>query len=90
MDRKEKRSWLGRRVWIASAEKSRQYGTICSVDYRARASVMIRLDGYRGVVLVEEMARGQKWDFEEGEVARGPSPSSRHAADQTHLGRHQD
>jgi hypothetical protein len=65
MDKMEKRSWLGRRVWIASTEKPRQYGTICSVDYRALASVMIRLDGYRGVVLVEEMARGQKWDFEE-------------------------
>ena len=65
MDRREKRSWLGRRVWIASAEKSKQYGTICSVDYRALASLMIRLDGYRGAVLVEERARGQKWDFDE-------------------------
>jgi len=64
VDRREKRSWLGRRVWIAHAEKPKQYGTICSVDYRALASLMIRLDGYRGVVLVEEMARGQTWDFE--------------------------
>jgi hypothetical protein len=65
VDRKEKRSWLGRRVWIASEEKSRRYGIICSVDYRAFATLMIRLDGYRGAILVEEMARGQKWDFEE-------------------------
>jgi hypothetical protein len=64
VDRREKRSWLGRRVWIASAEKPRQYGTICSVAYRALASLMIRLDGFRGAVLVEEMARGRKWDFE--------------------------
>ena len=64
MDRREKRSWLGRRVWIASAERPKQHGTICSVDYRAFASLMIRLDGYRGAVLVEEMARGEKWDFE--------------------------
>ena len=28
------------------------------------AAVMIRLDGYRGAVLVEKMARGRKWDFE--------------------------
>jgi hypothetical protein len=41
---------------------------ICSVDYRALASLIIRLDGYRGAVLVEEMARGQKWDFEKALV----------------------
>jgi hypothetical protein len=64
VDRREKRSWLGRRVWIASAEDSRQYGKICSVDYRASASLMIRLDGYRGVVLVEEAAHGAKWGFD--------------------------
>jgi hypothetical protein len=63
--KKEKRSWLGRRVWIVSAERAKQYGTICSVDYRALASLMIRLDGYKGVVLIEETARGQMWDFEE-------------------------
>jgi hypothetical protein len=74
VDRKEKRSWLGRRVWIASTEESRQYGTICSVDYRAFASLMIRRDGYRGAVLVEEMARGQKWDFEEANSEFVESP----------------
>jgi hypothetical protein len=78
VDRREKRSWLGRRVWIASAEKSRQYGTICSVDYRALASLMIRLDGYRGVVLIEEMARGHKWDFEAANASGG---ENLHAAD---------
>ena len=78
MDRREKRSWLGRRVWIASAERSRQYGTICSVDYRALASLMIRLDGYRGVVLIEEMARGHKWDFEAANASGG---ENLHAAD---------
>jgi hypothetical protein len=41
---------------------------ICSVDYRALASLIIRLDGYQGAVLVEEMARGQKWDFEKALV----------------------
>ena len=63
---KEKRAWLGKRVWIASAENSKRYGRVCSVDHRAvtLASVMVRIDGYRGTVLVEEAARGVKWDFD--------------------------
>jgi hypothetical protein len=53
-------------VWIASAEHSKRYGRVCSVDNRAvaLASVMIRLDAYRGTVLVEEAARGVTWDFD--------------------------
>ena len=31
------------------------------------AAVMIRLDGYRGAVLVEKRARGRKWDFEKND-----------------------
>lgn len=65
MQRQEKRGWMGRRVWIAAADNPKHFGRVCSVDHRAvaLASVMIRLDGYRGTVLVEEVARGEKWDF---------------------------
>jgi hypothetical protein len=65
VQREAKREWLGRHVWICAADNSKHYGRVCSVDHRAAplASVMIRLDGYRGAVRVEETARGVKWGF---------------------------
>ena len=76
VDRNDKRAWLGRRAWVLAEGGARLGGTICSVDYRILplAKIMIRLDGRRGTVLVQEMARGVSWDF--ADQAPGGSPGA--------------
>ena len=69
VDRNQKRLWLGRRVWVLTDDGVKRRGTICSVDHRvfSLAKIMIRLDGRRGAILLDEAGRGVTWDFAEGE-----------------------
>jgi hypothetical protein len=67
VSRAHKSAWLGRRAWVLSERGLRVGGVVCSVDHRKRelATIMIRLDGWRGVVVCEEATRGLSWDFDD-------------------------
>jgi hypothetical protein len=63
-----KRRWLGLRVWVADeTDEKKRSGTLWWTD---QTSVVIRLDGVVGLLVLPKVAEGVRWGFGDSDNAR--------------------
>ena len=63
---KNKRRWLGLRLWVGDTDGKKRNGTLWWTD---EASVLVREDGRSGLIALPKAAEGTCWVFAEDGTA---------------------